>query len=71
MQKLASPFEIGNHLENLGWDIHPIKTDQGKYIASVYKHSQFIRNGKLAYNDWQECIRETQKIIYDKITNND
>jgi len=71
MRKLASPFEMGNYLEDRGYDVFPFKTNEGTYRVSVFQHSQFVRHGKFEYPTWQEAQRETTKLIYNKLTENE
>ncbi len=72
---------LNNHLDNTvpsmlrmqkklaqhGYDIIPLKKENGKFVADVYQNGNWIKEGNLEYENKDVCVYNTLVIIYKRI----
>jgi hypothetical protein len=64
---LKSILEIGNELEEKGYDVFVEKQENGMFKCYVWHYQKCLGLGKIEYKDWKTARITTLKNIYSKI----
>lgn len=59
-----SPIIMRNYLASRGYDVWPLKMQNGRFKALLFKNDTLHREGDKEYIKWQECIEETEEKFY-------
>lgn len=65
-----SPFLISKEVSNRGYDIFPVKKENGLFKVVVWLNDEYLREGKIEYKTWKKAVEETNKKIYKALINN-
>ena len=61
-----TPFNKRQHLQKLGMEFIPLKLDNEKFKINVWNSDEDYKTGNIEHKCWQEGIRQTVNIIYDR-----
>ena len=59
-----------NYLASRGYDVWPLKMQNGRFKALLFKNGILYREGKKEFVKWNECIEETEEKFYISMTKN-
>ena len=65
-----SLINMRNFLASRGYDVWPLKMQNGRFKALLFKNDTLHREGEKEYVKWQECIEETEEKFYFHINKN-
>ena len=52
-------IQIVNKVNNAGWDVQPVKKNNGMFRVSVWHFDKLFKKGEKEYKTWEEAVNTT------------